>query len=167
MTETPSTENLIDLTADIVAAYVTNNTVSSAELSVLIEQVHGSLIKLNNGDVVVADAAPQEPAVAIKRSVTPDYIICLEDGKKFKSLKRHLRTSFGMTPDEYRRKWSLPSDYPMVAPNYAASRSALAKSMGLGQQRRRTVKGASVVKAPVAKAAVAAVAPAVRRRKAG
>lgn len=127
--------NYIDLAAGIVSAFVSNNAVRPSELPALIGNVHAALTK------GVAGGAEQPkaeliPAVSIKKSVTPDQIICLEDGKKFKSLKRHLRTAFSMTPDEYRAKWGLPSSYPMVAPNYAAARSALAKSMGLGQKRK-------------------------------
>jgi predicted transcriptional regulator len=126
----------IELTASIVSAYVSNNTVPSAEIPALIGQVHLALKRVTGGQVA-APAEPLKPAVPVKRSVTPDYIVCLEDGQKFKSLKRHLRTRYGITPDQYREKWSLPQDYPMVAPNYAAARSHLAKQMGLGQQRRR------------------------------
>ena len=102
----------------------------------LINEVHGALLKVGGGTVEMPAEAPK-PAISVKRSVTPDYIICLEDGKKFKSLKRHLRTQYGMTPEQYREKWGLPADYPMVAPNYAKARSELAKEMGLGQQRRK------------------------------
>ena len=128
--------NLIDLTADIVSAYVANNTVASSDLPKLINDVYGALFQTEN---VASEPEPEplKPAVTIKKSVTPDYIICLEDGKKFKSLKRHLRTQYDMTPEEYREKWDLGPDYPMVAPNYAAARSELAKKMGLGQQRKR------------------------------
>jgi MucR family transcriptional regulator, transcriptional regulator of exopolysaccharide biosynthesis len=127
----------IQLTANIVSAYVSNNTVSSAEIPALISQVYSALMRVSNGAHVAAPAEPLKPAVPVKRSITPEYLICLEDGKKFKSLKRHLRTQYGVTPDQYRAKWNLPADYPMVAPNYAAARSQLAKQMGLGQQRRR------------------------------
>ncbi len=127
----------IVLTADIVSAYVSNNTVSSAEIPALISQVYSALMRVSNGAVGAALAEPLKPAVSIKRSITPEYLVCLEDGKKFKSLKRHLRTQYQMTPDQYRAKWNLPADYPMVAPNYAAARSQLAKQMGLGQQGRR------------------------------
>jgi predicted transcriptional regulator len=123
----------IKLTANIVSAYVSNNTVSSAEIPALISQVYSALMRASNG----APAEPFKPAVSIKRSITSAYLVCLEDGKRFKSLKRHLRTQYQMTPDQYRAKWNLPADYPMVAPNYAAARSQLAKQMGLGQQRRR------------------------------
>ncbi len=125
----------IDCTADIVAAYVSNNSVSPAELPALIEAVHRALGQLGAPQVIQTEE--QKPAVPVKKSVTPEYIICLEDGKKFKSLKRHLRTSYGMTPDAYREKWGLPKDYPMVAPAYAEARSQLAKSMGLGQSRKK------------------------------
>ena len=128
--------SLVDLTVDIVSAYVANNQVATASLADLIRAVHGSLTNLNNPRPVEADTPPK-PAVPIKKSVTPDYIICLEDGLKFKSLTRHLRTAYGLTPAQYREKWSLPSDYPMVAPNYSATRSRLAKELGLGQQGRK------------------------------
>ena len=136
MDESVGENNLIDLTANIVSAYVSNNTVSASDLAGLIGDIYGALQKTSNG-VAEAEPEPLKPAVAIKRSITSDYIICLEDGMKFKSLKRHLRTHYDMTPEEYREKWNLPPDYPMVAPNYAAARSELAKKMGLGQQRRR------------------------------
>ncbi len=126
----------IKLTAEIVSAYVSNNSVPSVDLPALIGQVHTALSRVSNGQTDIS-LEPPKPAVAVKKSITPDHIVCLEDGKKFKSLKRHLRTQYGMTPEQYREKWALPPDYPMVAPNYAAARSHLAKQMGLGQQRRR------------------------------
>ncbi|WP_428649888.1 MucR family transcriptional regulator [Roseibium sp.] len=137
MTDSPVDANLIDLTADIVSAYVSNNTVASTDLPSLINEVYGALQKTATAS---SDPEPEplKPAVPVKKSVMPDYIICLEDGKKFKSLKRHLRTHYNMTPEEYREKWDLGADYPMVAPNYAAARSELAKKMGLGQQRKRS-----------------------------
>lgn len=131
-----ATGNYIDLTANIVSAYVSNNTVSTADIPALISQVHGALVRVSGGQSDVP-AEPIKPAVPVKRSITSEHIICLEDGKKFKSLKRHLRTQYNMTPEQYREKWGLPPDYPMVAPSYAAARSQLAKQMGLGQQRRR------------------------------
>ena len=138
MSETTST-NYIELAADIVSAYVSNNPVPANELSSLIQEVHSALLRVTSGagssPAVAAEA--QKPAIAVKKSLNNDYIICLEDGKKFKSLKRHLRTQYNMSPEEYRDKWGLPPDYPMVAPNYAKARSNLAKQMGLGQQRRR------------------------------
>lgn len=134
--EQESKSQLIDLAADIVAAYVSNNTVAPAEIPGLINDVHGALSKVAAGQSA-APAEPLKPAVPIKKSIHDDYIICLEDGKKFKSLKRHLRTHYDLTPEQYREKWGLPPDYPMVAPNYAAARSALAKKLGLGQRRRR------------------------------
>lgn len=136
MTDTVADDNLIDLTADIVSAYVSNNTVASSDLGGLINEVYSALQR-TSGSTVEPEPEPLRPAVPVKKSVTPDYIICLEDGKKFKSLKRHLRTHYDMSPEEYREKWGLPTDYPMVAPNYAAARSELAKKMGLGQQRKR------------------------------
>lgn len=127
---------LIDLTADIVSAYVTNHSVTAEELPVLIADVHQALARTHAG-LNEPEPEPLKPAVNPKRSVFPDYIICLEDGKKFKSLKRHLRTHYDLSPEEYRERWGLAPDYPMVAPNYAAARSALAKKMGLGQKRKR------------------------------
>jgi predicted transcriptional regulator len=126
----------IELTAEIVSAYVSNNSVPAGDLPGLISQVHAALSRVSTGQVE-QPSEPLKPAVPVKRSVTNEYIVCLEDGKKFKSLKRHLRTQYNMTPEQYREKWGLAPDYPMVAPNYAAARSQLAKQMGLGQQRRR------------------------------
>lgn len=134
MTDTAPSANYIELAVDIVSAYVSNNSVAAADLPALINEVHGALTRVSTGTVETIAEAPK-PAVPLKKSVTSDYIICLEDGKKFKSLKRHLRTQYNMSPEEYREKWGLPADYPMVAPNYAAARSELAKKMGLGQQR--------------------------------
>ena len=139
MADTSDQTNFIGLTAEIVSAYVSNNTVPVSELSALINQVHAALTQVG-GDRPAAPGEPSRPAVPIKRSVTSDHIVCLEDGKKFKSLKRHLRSQYNMSPEQYREKWGLPADYPMVAPNYAAARSRLAKQMGLGQQRRRRAK---------------------------
>ena len=136
MSEATDTANYIELAADIVSAYVSNNSVPSGELPSLINEVHAALLRVAGGAVEAPAEAPK-PAIPVKRSITPDYIICLEDGKRFKSLKRHLRTQYDMTPEQYREKWGLPADYPMVAPNYARARSELAKEMGLGQQRRR------------------------------
>jgi len=127
---------LIELTAEVVSAYVSNNSVPAADLPALINEVYNALTKVGTvpAEIVVE---PAKPAVSPKKSVFPDYIICLEDGKKFKSLKRHLRTQYNMSPEQYREKWGLAADYPMVAPNYAAARSRLAKEMGLGQKRKR------------------------------
>lgn len=130
----PSTE-LLSLTSEIVAAHVSNNTVAPGDLPLLIEQVYKSLAGVGSEPAVVEER-PQ-PAVPIKKSVHPDYIICLEDGKKLKMLKRHLKTAYDMSPEEYRDRWSLPADYPMVAPNYAKQRSKLAKQIGLGTRARR------------------------------
>lgn len=127
----------IELAADIVSAYVSNNSVPASELPSLISDIHNALLRLS-GPVVEEPSEPQKPAISVKKSIAPDFIVCLEDGKKFKSLKRHLRTQYNMSPEQYRDKWALPADYPMVAPNYAAARSRLAKEMGLGQQRRRS-----------------------------
>ncbi len=134
MADSSGDGSYLQLTANIVAAYVSNNTVPSGEIPSLISQVYAALTRLSGGQAV-ASAEPLKPAVAVKRSITAEYLVCLEDGKKFKSLKRHLRTQYDMTPEKYREKWGLPPDYPMVAPNYAAARSQLAKKMGLGQQR--------------------------------
>jgi len=131
-----SNAELIDLAAEIVSAYVSNNSVSASDLPGLIADVHRALSNTHTG-VSQPEPEPLKPAVNPKKSVFPDYIVCLEDGKKSKSLKRHLRTHYDLSPEQYRDKWGLPADYPMVAPNYAAARSALAKKMGLGQQRRR------------------------------
>ena len=125
-------DTLLTLTADIVAAHVSNNSVAVNDLPTLIQNVHGALSGISS-----AGSAPEpkpEPKVSIRSSVKPDYIVCLEDGKKLKMLKRHLQTSYGLSPDAYRTKWGLPRDYPMVAPNYAATRSTLAKSIGLGRK---------------------------------
>lgn len=131
-----NSSTFIELTASIVSAYVSNNSVPSAELPALIGQVHTALARVSSGHgEALGDAL--RPAIPVKKSITSDYIICLEDGKKFKSLKRHLRTQYNLTPEQYREKWGLGSDYPMVAPNYAAARSRLAKQMGLGQQPPR------------------------------
>lgn len=130
------TPDYIELASDIVSAFVSNNSVPVSELPGLLVSVHATLAKLTS-NAAEAPAEPLAPAVPVKRSVTADFIVCLEDGKKFKSLKRHLRTHYNLTPEEYRTKWGLPPDYPMVAPNYAAARSSLAKSMGLGHQRRK------------------------------
>ncbi|MDP8917012.1 MAG: MucR family transcriptional regulator [Pseudomonadota bacterium] len=126
---------VIEMTADIVSAFVSNNSVPATELPALIQSVHRALSGVSTAPEVV-ESAPREPAVPVKKSVNPDFIVCLEDGRKFKSLKRHLRTKYNMSPEEYRSKWGLPKDYPMVAPNYAKARSDLAKQMGLGQGGR-------------------------------
>ena len=139
-----TTSNPIDLAAEIVTSFVSNNSVPRGELASLIEAVHAAVKRLADGGEVAPATIdpPPAPAVSIRKSVTPDYLICLKDGKRFKTLRGHLAT-LGMTPEQYRAKWSLPSDYPMVAPNYAAQRSALAKSLGLGQLRQRPVATAT------------------------
>ncbi len=138
--ESINRDDLVQLTADIVSAYVTNNQVEAGQLSKLIEEVHVALVR-----APAAAAEPEQkelvPAVAIRKSVTPDYIVSLEDGRKFKSLKRHLAGTYGMTPDEYRTKWGLARDYPMVAPNYAQQRSDFAKKIGLGRIATSPAKG--------------------------
>lgn len=128
--------DLVELTAGIISAYVSNNTVVASDLPAIIGDVHEALSKAS---LRIGSSEREElrPAVALKKSVTPDHIVCLEDGKKFKSLKRHLRTHYNLSPEEYREKWNLPHDYPMVAPNYAAARSQLAKQMGLGTRREK------------------------------
>jgi predicted transcriptional regulator len=131
-------ETLITLTADIVSAHVSNNSVAVSDLPLLINNVHGALAGL--GEPAEAPAPKLEPAVSIRSSIKPDYVVCLEDGKKLKMLKRHLMTHYNMTPDDYRQKWGLSADYPMVAPNYAEQRRALAKKIGLGTKRKRTAK---------------------------
>ena len=136
MSESSGSNSYIELAADIVSAYVSNNSVPASDLPTLISDVHSALLRVTTGIVTPTVEAPK-PAVPAKKSVTSDFLVCLEDGRKFKSLKRHLRTQYNMTPEQYRDKWSLPPDYPMVAPNYAVARSQLAKKMGLGQQRRR------------------------------
>ena len=136
MAENASDTVYIELAANIVSAYVSHNSVPSGEIPSLISQIYAALKRVSGAQAATA-VEPPKPAIPIKRSVTPEYIVCLEDGLKFKSLKRHLRTRYNLTPDQYREKYGLPPDYPMVAPNYAAARSKLAKDMGLGQQRRR------------------------------
>lgn len=128
----------LDLTSEIVSAFVAYNSLRSTELPALIQSVHAGLLKIISGATAPAapQAEPAAPAVSVRKSITPDYLVCLDDGLKFKSLRRHL-TALGMTPEQYRAKWKLPADYPMVAANYAAQRSALAKKIGLGQSRQR------------------------------
>ncbi|ALR21273.1 MULTISPECIES: MucR family transcriptional regulator [Sphingobium] len=133
--ESAQKELLITLTSDIVAAHVSNNSVAVSDVAVLIQNVHAALTNLSTP--VPAPEVKPEPAVSVRSSIKPDYIICLEDGKKLKMLKRHLMTHYQMTPDDYRAKWGLPADYPMVAPNYAEQRRTLAKKIGLGTKRRR------------------------------
>ena len=132
-------KSFVDLTANIVSAYLSNNPTPASEIPNLISQIHAALLRVSSGRSE-APPEPVKPAVSVKKSIHPDYLVCLEDGKRFKSLRRHLRTQYNMTPEQYRDKWGLPPDYPMVAPNYAVARSQLAKKMGLGQQRRRERK---------------------------
>lgn len=134
MTDKPSASEILELTTEIVAAHVSNNSVAAGDVSGLLQEVHKTLSALGAG--TVATERPR-PAVPVKKSIFPDYIICLEDGKKLKMLKRHLNTSYGLSPAEYRERWGLPADYPMVAPNYAKHRSALAKKIGLGTKPRK------------------------------
>ncbi|WP_340316429.1 Ros/MucR family transcriptional regulator [Rhizorhabdus argentea] len=168
-----SDDNLLELTAEIVAAHLSSNTVAANDVPTLIKSVHGALSGL--GAPVPEPEVKQEPAVSIRASIKPDYIVCLEDGKKLKMLKRHLMTHYQMTPGEYRAKWNLPADYPMVAPNYANQRKELALKIGLGQKRKAapapepvaSPKAAPAPKAAAARkaAAAAAAAPAPKTRK--
>ncbi|MCE4224420.1 MucR family transcriptional regulator [Methylobacterium sp. C25] len=137
MNEAETPVDFVELAADIVSAYVSNNPVPPAELPQLLARVHGALLQVASGKAPesAAPAQPQQPAVPIKKSVTNEYIVCLEDGRTFKSLKRHLRAKYNLSPEQYRAKWGLPPDYPMVAPSYAKARSDLAKAIGLGQTR--------------------------------
>jgi len=134
MTDATKTEDILALTAKIVAAHVSNNTVPLSDLPGLIHQVHQALSGVGSG---AATAVRPQPAVPVKKSVLPDYIVCLEDGKKLKMLKRHLKTAYNLTPEQYRERWALPPDYPMVAPNYAKQRSQLARDLGLGTKSKR------------------------------
>ena len=129
----PNGKTPVELTANIVSAYLSNNPTQASEIPNLISQVHAALLRVSTGRVD-APLEPAKPAVSVKKSITPEYLVCLEDGKRFKSLKRHLRTQYNMTPEQYRDKWGLPADYPMVAPNYSATRSRLAKDNGLGRK---------------------------------
>ncbi|MBT5107958.1 MAG: MucR family transcriptional regulator [Rhodospirillaceae bacterium] len=135
----PKANEILRLASEIVAAHVANNTVDMTELPGLIEQVYKSLANMDKDGESMTERPT--PAVTVRKSITPDYIVCLEDGKKLKMLKRHLKTAYNMTPDEYRERWGLASDYPMVAPNYARQRSKLAKAIGLGTRPRRNRKG--------------------------
>ncbi|MEL7487829.1 MAG: MucR family transcriptional regulator [Pseudomonadota bacterium] len=134
----------LSLTTDIVSAFVSNNSIQADKIPALIQEVHDTVRALAAGSA--ANAGNQQPAVSIKKSVTPDYVICLEDGKKLKMLKRYLRTQYNLTPEEYRRKWGLPADYPMVAPNYAKRRSQFAKDIGLGRAASTKRKAAPSAK---------------------
>jgi predicted transcriptional regulator len=134
--------DLLEMTADMFSAYVSNNTVSPDGVAALIGSIHATMTQLAAGGIE-PEPEIKEPAVPVRKSITPDYLICLEDGRKFKSLKRHLRTKYDMSPEEYRAKWGLPKDYPMVAPNYAKARSDLAKQMGLGQGGRKPARAAT------------------------
>ena len=148
MSELQNTPNSIELAADIVSAFVSNNSVPVTELPALIGSVHAALNQVASGSTQQPAEETKAPAVPIKKSVQPDYIVCLDDGKRFKSLRRHLRTTYNLTPDQYRAKWGLAHDYPMVAPNYAAARSEMAKSMGLGARRRTAANAEPVTVEP-------------------
>ncbi|WP_282604680.1 MucR family transcriptional regulator [Pelagibius sp. Alg239-R121] len=136
MPEEAQTDELLELTARVAAAHVSNNSVPVTELPQLIREIHQTLANVGSPDSRTAERP--NPAVPIKKSITPDFIVCLEDGKKLKMLKRHLKTAYDMSPEDYRERWNLPQDYPMVAPNYAKQRSRLAKQIGLGTKSRRT-----------------------------
>ncbi|MEE2954862.1 MAG: MucR family transcriptional regulator [Pseudomonadota bacterium] len=137
--ESVSHEELLEMTVEVVSSYVGNNTISATQIPDLINIVFGSLTTLKTSDLKIS-TDPPKPSISIRRSIKPDYLICLEDGKKLKMLKRHLRASYGMTPDEYRSKWGLSPDYPMVAPNYAEQRSSFAKQIGLGRKKGEKLK---------------------------
>ena len=156
--DTLSAEDLIRMTTELAEAYLSNNNLAASQLPEVLKTIHGSLTALNalQGQ---AEATPPTPAVPIKKSVTPDYIVCLDDGKKLKMLKRHLRTAYNLSPDEYRKRWGLPADYPMVAPNYAALRSAFAKKIGLGRAAAKKERPAAAERRP------AKVAAAFKRRR--
>jgi predicted transcriptional regulator len=145
MPDDKPTAELLELTTKVVAAHVANNPIAAADLPSVIATVHQALAALGPEEA----AAKPKPAVSIKQSVKPDYIVCLDDGKKLKMLKRHLKTAYNMTPDDYRKRWGLPSDYPMVAPNYAKQRSALAKKIGLGRKPGTKAKQPSKTKKPI------------------
>lgn len=139
MTQADKNPDILALTSEIVASYLSANTVPASDIPALIDRVYKSLANVGAPGGGMSADRPQ-PAVSIKKSVTPEYIVCLEDGKKLKMLKRHLKSAYNLTPEAYRERWGLPSDYPMVAPNYAEKRSKLAKSIGLGKQRRKAKK---------------------------
>ena len=136
--QTVASNDLLRMSVEIVSAYVSNNPIAAAQVPDVINTVYGALTSLN-GQTVSENAEAQKPAVSVRRSISPDYIVCLEDGKKLKMLKRHLRAAYGISPDEYRAKWGLPADYPMVAPNYALQRSSFAKKIGLGRKKGEKV----------------------------
>ena len=136
MSDNNGSNELLVLTTEIVSSHVANNSVSLGDLPQLIQQVYATLAGIGGGAQVTTGGQRPQPAVAVKKSVTPDYIVCLEDGRKLKMLKRHLKTAYNMSPEEYRERWQLPADYPMVAPNYAKQRSSLAKKIGLGTKPR-------------------------------
>jgi predicted transcriptional regulator len=139
----PDTQSIAELAAEITSAYVSNNSVQAADLPGLFGEIHSALVRISTGAAAIVAPEPQTPAVPPKKSVTNEHIVCLEDGKKFKSLKRHLQTEHDLSPEQYREKWHLAADYPMVAPAYAQARSALAVSMGLGLKRRTRKKTAA------------------------
>ena len=136
--QTVASNDLLRMSVEIVSAYVSNNSIAATQVPEVISTVYGALNSIN-GQTVNESAESQKPAISVRRSINPDHIVCLEDGKKLKMLKRHLRAAYGMSPNEYRAKWGLPSDYPMVAPNYALQRSAFAKQIGLGRKKGEKV----------------------------
>jgi len=139
-TDGHNNHELVQMTAQIVTSYISRNAVPGDQLGAVIHAIHDALRSVGTAPVAVAVPALAKPAVPVKRSIQPDYIVCLEDGKKLKMLKRHLRTTYGLSPEDYRTKWGLPADYPMVAPNYAEQRSAFAKKIGLGRARTGSAK---------------------------
>lgn len=163
MTDFQDEGGLVALTADVVSAYISNNPLPASELPSLILQVHQSICGLSGNGKSTPTEEPLAPAVSIKKSVQHDHIVCLEDGKKFKSIRRHLATSHGMTPEEYKSKWKLPDDYPMVAAEYSATRSVLAKALGLGRKPAPAIKKAAAGKPGAKRAAAAAVAAPKRK----
>jgi predicted transcriptional regulator len=148
---TSSNDDLLQMTADVVTAYVANNSIVRQDIPTLIENVHKAFASIQNGPEKIKIAEPLQPRLPIKKTITPDYLISLEDGRQYRTLKRHLRTA-GLTPEEYRVKWGLPHDYPMVAPNYSEQRSQMAKTMGLGAQRKKPAKKASARRSVTASA---------------
>jgi len=142
----PENSHAIELAAQIASAYVSNNSVRASDLPILLGDIHAALVRFSSGSTsLAAESAKPTPAATVKKSVTKDYLVCLEDGRKFKSLKRHLRSAHDLTPEQYRQKWGLPSDYPMTAPSYSKVRSALARDLGLGRQGHGTTRGSGAV----------------------
>jgi predicted transcriptional regulator len=163
---TDETPDLMEMTADIVSAYVAANALASADLAAFIGKVHGALARIADGETAAPPSAPLKPAVSIRRSITPDHLISLEDGRSYRMLKRHL-AKLGLTPEAYRNKWGLPKDYPMVAPTHAAARSALAKSLGLGRRPDTVTPIGKAAKTTARAASPAKAGPSAKGAKAG